>query len=232
MRVRPRLLATLSVAFTLSACSGGGDDRPVRDIGTGNSVLSVSARVETEDLIPNARDATGFITHYEVRVARGTTPVTTAAVSLGGVPLAHLDSGVYVGDRAGLPPDPVALDVAAEGDYVRGVALSPPGLHFFTRPSVNGETVALAAGQPLVVTWSRGESANEAELVASNFEGPVPDTGRFEVAPQWVGLAEPGEPCRLSRTNRMAMGGLAAGLHDNEIRIRLENELQFTAVQQ
>lgn len=232
MRIHRRSLAAAALAVVLAACGGGGDDGPVRDVGTGNAVLSVSARVETENLIPNARDATGFITHYEVRVSRGLVPVTSATVTLGGVPLAHVDSGVYVGDRAGFPPDPVALEVAAEGDYVRGVALSPPGLHFFTRPAVNGETVVLAPGQPLVVTWNRGEGANEAELDASNFEGPVPDTGRYEVAPQWIDFAEPGEPCRLRRTNRMAMGGLAAGLWDNELRIRVENELQFTAVQQ
>ncbi len=231
MRILSRLVLGSSAlaAAALIGCSGGDDDGPVRDVGTGNAVLSVTARVGTENLIPNARDATGFRTEYEVRVSRGTLPVANATVTLGGVTLPHVGAGAYVGVAMGLPPDPVALSVQADGDYVRGVALSPPGLHFFTNPSANGQTVSLAAGQPLVVTWTRGAEANEAELRASEFEGPVPDTGRYEVAPGWVRY-EPGQSCRLTRNSRMAINGIAAGLHDNEIRISVRNELEFTPI--
>jgi hypothetical protein len=203
------------LAALLAACGGAADPRPahIRDPGEGSGTLLVQAYVKGEATVPNANDPTEFRTRIVVRVSRRGVPLAGAAVRVNGIALADRGLGLYVepSQLLGTPPEIVALEVSAGGDWARA-ACSSPGGHVFTHPSRGGEALVVGAG-PVEIAWLRPSRADSASLDVGRFAatGNI-DEGAFAIPPDAPGLAPASQVALgLWRENRVLLRGGATG---------------------
>lgn len=194
--------------------------------------LLVDADVEARPLVPNASKAVDFTTSYRVRLERGGAAVTTGTVSIdsaaGSVALTYTgEDNRWVGTQNGYE-EVYRLSVTDGADYVDGVRVDGPALHWFTAPTP-GATIDTSA--PVMVTWSRGEAADTARLDTDQLdELVVSDTGSYSV-PAGGFKSNRGEieqeRIRLDRSRRVTPVGALAG---SEMRVQVRNEISVLVI--
>jgi hypothetical protein len=221
-----------ALALALTAACGEPDLEPpdVSDPGQGTGGLLVQAHVKGEAVAPNARDASGYRTRYEVVVRWNGFAVIDAAVRVNDLVLVHRGGGLYTepAQQLGLPPPVVALAVTARdhSHWLAG-ARSSPGHHAFLRPAGAGEVLATGPATPLDIRWERARRADDASLDVAGFAavGDI-DDGRFVVPGGAPGLREGAAArCGLWRENRVLLRGGATG---SALSVSVWNGLTFT----
>lgn len=216
----------------LAAC-GGSDLDPGAgdDPGTGTSTLFVDGDIEARPRISNARTNGDFDTHISVRVTLNDQPVTTGTITVTSRTTTQqlvFDSVETKWDATVPGYDEVyMLDVEAGADYVEGVRVDGPDLHYFTSPAAGAtldSTVATA------VTWEAEQKAATAAIDAEEIDRiSIADTGEYMLAPG--ALKADKEAARenrieLTRSNRVTPLGAIGG---SELRVSVENRIDVVA---
>jgi hypothetical protein len=225
----PSLLISCALVPSVAACSSSGDLDPGAgdDAGEGSLTLLVDADVEARPLIPNASKAGDFTTSFRVRLERAGAAVTTGTVTIesaaGAVPLTYTgEDNRWVGVQNGYE-EVYRLSVTDGADFVDGVRVDGPAVHWFTSP-LPGATVDTSA--PVMVTWSRGEAADTARLDTDQLdELVISDTGSYSVPTGGFKSKSDEveqERIRLDRSRRITPAGAVAG---SELRVQVRNEI-------
>lgn len=213
---------------TLAACGGdalapGAGDDP----GTGSLTLAVDADVDARPTIANARDEQGFTTEFHVRVRKNDVDVTTGTVTVrsrgGDVALTYGADNRWHGAQVGYW-EVYELAVESGTDFVDGVRVDGPALHYFSAP-LPGATVDSL--MPLTITWKRGEGADSAMLDTDKIdELAIPDTGTFAL-PAGSLKSKPDaveqERIRIERAATVIPSGAVAG---SQMRVSIRNEVE------
>ena len=206
------------ISLGLAACGGSNlDPGSGNSQGTGTRTLLVDGSVDASASIPNAGDATAFTTHFDVRLTKDQTPVTTGTVTVtsnGGDAALTLDTtngGHWVGTQTGYF-EVYQLDVTSGADTIGGVRVDGPDVHTFTAPAL-GATVDTS--QPVAVTWSRDDHADVATIDTHNLDHAViDDSGSYALAAgalrSSVDKTE-NDTIELRRTNQVTPAGAVAG---------------------
>jgi len=208
------------LALTLVACGGDATDG-----GTGSDTLYIDADVVAEPQISNARDAGDFTTELRVRCSLNGADLNAGTVVLhsegGDVDLAW-DGSDWRAAQSGYWGT-YTLDVDFGDDYVHGVTVDGPGIHYFTAPAA-GATVDATA--PLEVTWDRGSEADSASIETQEMSRvAIADSGSFLVP---VGGLKSStdqvedEQIEVRRASRVAPAGAVGG---SELRVSIRNEI-------
>lgn len=218
----------------LAACGGSAGDLDPgagNSPGTGTSTLLVDGDIEARPRVTNARSAADFDTHISVRVSLNGQPLTTGTASVTSrsatTPLVF-EAGAGKWDATVTGYDEVyILDVESGGDYVEGVRVDGPDIHFFTAPMA-GATLDSTVATP--VAWSSEQEATTAAIDAEEISKlSIPDSGEYILA---VGAlkADKDTPREntidLVRTNRVTPAGAVAG---SDVRVSVENRVQVVA---
>lgn len=222
-------LISCALVSSVAACGGGGDLDPGagNDAGEGSTTLLVDADVEARPLVPNASKAVDFTTSFRVRLERAGTPVTTGTVTIesaaGAVSLEYRnDDNRWVGAQTGYQ-EVYRLSATAGDDFLDGVRVDGPALHWFTAPAP-GATVDTRA--PVMVTWSRGEAAETARLDTDQLdELVIGDTGSYAIPTGGFKSKRDEveqERIRLDRSRRLTPAGALVG---SEMRVLVRNEI-------
>jgi hypothetical protein len=223
------LLLLLPSIPVVTACSDNGDLDPGAGNapGEGSFTLFVDANVEARPLVPNAAKRVDFTTSFQVRLARGDTPVTTGEVliesSAGLVALTYsTEDNRWTGLQNGYA-EVYRLSATAGADTIDGVRVDGPSLHWFTAPTA-GATVDTRA--PVTVTWSRGDEAETARLDTDQLdELAIPDSGSYSIAAGGFKSKRDDveqERIRLTRSRRVTPSGALAG---SEMQVTVRNEI-------
>lgn len=226
-------LLACSLFATLAACGGGDPLEPGAgdDPGTGSSTLLIDADVHAGERLPNAREAADFDTELHVRVEKDGERVESGSVSVtsagGTVELAFDaadDGGRWRGLQAGYF-EVYELDVTSGDDFVAGVRVDGPALHYFTTPTAGATVDATAA---LDVSWAAAEVADTATIRTKEMdEVTIDDAGGYTLA---VGSlkSKPDETeqeeLRLRRAARITPAGAVAG---SELRVEISNRIEL-----
>lgn len=221
-------------SLVLAACGGSGSDLDPGagdDPGTGTSTLSVNGDVSAKPRLVNAREAGDFDTEVSVRVMRGLEVVTSGVVSItsstGSAPLVfRTDTNRWEATVAGYD-EVYELDVESGSDFVKGVRVDGPDLHFFTEPLAGA---SVSSTMPLKVTWDSDQTAASASIKAEEVGSiAVPDTGLYTLAAGAL-KAESDKPrentLEITRLNRVTPAGALAG---SQLSVSIENRLQVIA---
>jgi hypothetical protein len=224
------LIATL--AF-VTACSSNPLDPGAGDTaGTGTKTLSIDGGANAHPTTPNAADAAGFKTDFEIDIKLGTSEITTGTVTVtsssGKTALAFdmTTTNHWLGTAAGYD-EVYQLDVDDGTDTVSGVRVDGPGIHTITTPSASA---SIDSTMMTSVTWARDEAAQTAVLHIDDNNGgngdlPVSDTGNFSIpANTFKAQKDQTRPATVSltRTNQIAPAGAAAG---STFTVGVENEV-------
>lgn len=228
------LFASTVLILGATAC-GGSDLDPGAgdDPGTGTSTLVVDGSVSATPRISNARAPGDFDTELSVRVRLADQPVTTGTVrvtSASGVIDLVLDTSNneqrWRGRASGYD-EVYLLDVESGADYVRGVRVDGPDLHFFTAPTP-GDTVDAAVA--LTLAWSSEDTAESASVKAKNIDGvAIDDTRTYDLPPRALEAKKDEvkeNELSVRRTNRVVPAGAAGG---SELTVSVENRLTVLA---
>jgi hypothetical protein len=204
------------------ACACGSDD----EVGEGSGTLEVRARVQAENLLSNASDASDFRTTVSVTVVRDGALVSDAVVRIGtgrGDSELTREGDQYVA-VLGSYEGSYRLDVTAGSDYVRGVQLAGPDPHSFAAP-LPGTTVAAA---DLEVSWSRDDAADSAHIDTAEMDRlAIVDSGTYTVP--YAQLKHDSkeikeERIRLWRSNQLLPAG---SVGDSLFVVEVRNEIEI-----
>ncbi|MEZ4360297.1 MAG: hypothetical protein R3B48_08960 [Kofleriaceae bacterium] len=190
--------------------------------------LLVDADVIARPLVPNASKSQDFTTELRVRLEKGGAPITSGTVTLesssGKVDLTfnNTDGNRWIGAQAGYS-EVYRLTVLSGEDFVDDVRVDGPALHWITAP-MQGETVDTT--MPVVVKWSRGESAEVARIDTDQLDQLViDDTGTYTVPAGGFKSKRDGveqERIRIDRSQRVTPSGALVG---SEMRVTIHNEI-------
>lgn len=191
--------------------------------GTGTRNMLVQAEIEAEDV------SGGFLTRFAVKLRnQAGQPVSGATVlvragSAGTLNLLELNagSGEYSAQLNSFPSGDFRLD-AASGDSmnVQGVVVGGIQQHAITAPLAND---TIAAGEPLLIRWTRAAEARGADIETKDFEVEgIPDSGSFTV-PAQENPARNDQRVRVWRFNRVDIDG---GLFGSVLKLSVRNTIE------
>lgn len=221
------------LACSVLAACGGSDLDPGagNSAGTGTSTLLVDGDIEARPRVGNARASGDFDTHLSVRVSLNGQPVTTGTVTVtsrsASTPLTFdAADGKWDGIVSGYD-EVYVLDVEAGSDYVEGVRVDGPDIHYFTAPTAGA---TLDSTMPTPVTWSSEQEATTATIDAEEIDRlTIPDTQQYMLAAGAL-KADKEAPrentIELVRTNRITPAGAVAG---SDVRVSVDNRIQVVA---
>lgn len=217
------------LASALAACGGdpldpGAGDDP----GTGSSTLLIDADIHAEHQVDNASSATDFDTEMEVTIEKNGQAVTTGTVTVtsagGTVELAYDTDGRWRATQGGYH-EVYELSVTSGDDFVEGVRVDGPALHYFTTPTA-GATVDSTV--PLEVVWAAGEAADTATIETKESDRiTIADTRAYTLAAGSLKSKETEteeEELRLDRSARISLGGAVGG---SELRVQISNRIDL-----
>jgi hypothetical protein len=228
MRFVQPVLAYMLLGGSLVACGGGAlDPGAGDDPGSGSLTLAVDADVEARPTIANAKDDQEFTTEFHVRVQKGGVDVTAGTVTVrsraGDVALTYGTDNRWHGVQVGYW-EVYELAVESGTDFVDGVGVDGPALHYFSAP-LPGATVDSL--MPLVITWKRGEAADRAMLDTDKIdELAISDSGTFSLPAGSLkskGDAVEQERIRLERAATVIPTGAVAG---SQMRVSVRNDIE------
>lgn len=214
----------------LAVACGGGDLAPGAgdDPGTGSLTLEVDADISARPLVTNAKTATDFTTEFHVRIQKGGTDVTTGTVfvtsSAGQVPLTYAADNRWTGAQPGYF-EVYELSATMGADYVDGIRVDGPALHYFTAP-LPGATVD--STMPLPVTWKRGEEAETASLDTDKIDQlTITDSGTYSLPAGSLKSksdAVEQDRIRIERSSAVVPTGAVAG---SQMRVHVRNDVEL-----
>ncbi len=229
MRFTQPILASILLGGTLAACGGGGvlDPGAGDDPGTGSLTLQVDADVNARPIVANAKDEASFTTEFHVRVQKNATDVTTGTVTVrsrgGDVALVYGGDNRWHGAQAGYW-EVYELAVESGADFVEGVRVDGPALHYFDAPLPGATLDSLV---PQTITWKRAESADQTTLDTDKIdELVIPDTGTFALPAGSLKAKSDGveqERIRIDRFATVLPTGAVAG---SQMRVEVRNEIE------
>lgn len=217
----------------LAACGGGSDLDPGagNSAGTGTSTLLVDGDIEARPRIDNAQRAGDFDTHLSVRVTLNGQPVTTGTLTVSSRSASKglvYDGATSKWDATVPGYDEVyVVDVEAGADYVEGVRVDGPDLHYFTAPTAGATVDSTVATQ---ITWKAEQEATTARIDAEEIDKiTIPDAGQYLLAAGAL-KADQDTPREniidLTRSNRVSPAGAVGG---SELRVSVTNRIQVIA---
>jgi hypothetical protein len=229
-------LISTAFIFSFAACGGSDlDPGSGNDPGEGTSTLFIDGNASAEPRLTNARARGDFDTHFSVRVrtlagadvTEGTVSITSAS---GTVPLIYNPNGEvhrWEGTASGYD-EVYVLDVDSGADYVHGVRVDGPDIHYFTEP-LPGATVD--STMQLEIKWSSDDAAPSAWIRAERIDDlSIPDSGTYMLSAGAL-KAEKDKAqentLRLSRADRVTPAGAAGG---SELTVSVRNELGVVAM--
>lgn len=229
MRFVQPVLAYILLGGTLVACGGGGvlDPGAGDDPGTGSLTLQVDADVNARPIVANAQSEESFTTEFHVRVQKAGADVTTGTVTVrsrgGDVALTYGVDNRWHGVQAGYW-EVYELAVESGADFVDGVRVDGPALHYFSAP-LPGATLDSLVAQD--IKWKRGEAADVTTLDTDKIDQlAIPDTGTF-VLPAGSLKSKPDgveqERIRVDREQLVIPTGAVAG---SQMRVQIRNEVE------
>ena len=223
-----RLASIVSIVLLSAAC-GGSDLAPGAgdDPGTGSLTLQVDADISARPLLANAKTATDFTTEFRVRIQKAGQDVTagtvTVASAAGLVTLTYGPDNRWVGAQPGYF-EVYELSATMGTDYVDGIRVDGPALHYFTAP-LPGATLDSTIAQP--ITWKRGESADVASLDTDKIDQlTITDSGNFTLPAGSLKSkndAVEQERIRLDRSSAVVPTGATVG---SQMRVNVRNEVE------
>ena len=229
MRFVQPVLAYMILGGSVMACGGGGvlDPGAGDDPGTGSLTLQVDADVNARPIVANAQSEESFTTEFHVRVQKGAADVTTGTVTVrsrgGDVALIYGADNRWHGAQAGYW-EVYELAVESGADFVDGVRVDGPALHYFSAP-LPGATLDSLVAQ--AITWKRGEAADQTTLDTDKIdELAIPDTGTFSLPAGSLKNKADGveqERIRIDRFSTVIPTGAVAG---SQMRVEVRNEIE------
>ncbi len=229
-RIGFRSLLTCSL---LAACGGGSDLDPGagNSAGTGTSTLLLDGDIEARPRIDNAQRAGDFDTHLSVRVTLNGQPVTTGTLTVSSRSASR--GLVYDGEttrwNATVPgyDEVYVVDVESGADYIEGVRVDGPDLHYFTAPTAGATLDSTVVTE---ITWHAEQEAATARIDAEEIDKlTIPDAGEYLLAAGAL-KADNDEPqqnvLELTRSNRVSPAGAIGG---SELRVSVSNRIQVIA---
>lgn len=228
-----RILASSFVAVTACASNplepGAGDQ-----LGTGTQTLLVKGTAVAEPRVTNAKLAADFDTEFRVQLSLNNVPISTGTVTIRSarktVPLTWKDSSNNAGhwEATAVGYDEVyQLDVVAGADNIAGVIVDGPDIHAITAPTAGA---ALDSTQPILTTWDRVDTADEARVAVDGDGIVVPDSGMYTLSPRALRAdksATKTNTLRVVRTNRISPAGAVAG---SSVEVSVSNEIDVVAM--
>lgn len=236
-----KLPVAASLWFVIGACSSsspfdpGSGDSP----GTGTSTLVVNGSASAQPSVANATMPADFVTSFSVQITLANVPVTTGTVTMtsasGPVSLtfqpAQGTGGRWQASGAGYE-QVYQLDVVSGADTVKGVRVDGPDIHTFASPTAGA---VVDSSMALSLGWNRGASADAAVVrLGDGGSGSgngitIPDSGSYTMAAASLKSSKDKpetSTIRLTRTNRVALAGAAAG---SELAVSVANTLTVVA---
>jgi hypothetical protein len=233
-------LACLLSMFTLAACGGDGGgsalpDAPLDtgpaggrdDPGTGTGTLLVDGTVTAEPSVSNTSDPTNFVTSFTTRITRAGVDVNDGTVqirSTGGPVNLLFDTTTmrWRGAQAGYFAD-YTLDATSGSDAVIGARVHGPDIHVLTSP-LAGATVD--STMPVVVTWSRVETAEVATLQTRQLNAvTIADSGTYSLGTGTLKSKPDQSETESIEIVRSSVIAPAGGLVGSSFRVRIRNSI-------
>jgi hypothetical protein len=208
-------LFALAAAAALGCGSNDSNNAAVsrNNPGTGTNTLKVVGSIVAHSTPTTTTPQTSFtvtvVDGTGATVNGATVTISNASVPGGVVNLTQgLAGSPYTGTVASYPSGDFRLSVVKGTDSVQGVVVGGVGMHTMNAPAQN---VAVAAGQPLDVTWTTPAVAKQVNVQTRDLSGiNAPDLGDFTIS----GAQNParlGQRVIVTRSNEVEMAGGLAG---------------------